>query len=71
MQLVDNLFSFTTLLVSFELIKRKLPCSYDMIFEDENNQIKLFEHFVYLLHLLQLGKIKYQKESNFLYLKES
>lgn len=54
----------------FDLIKSKLPCSYDEIFEDEHDQIKLFEYFVYLLHLLQLGKIKYQKESNFLYLEE-
>ncbi|MFX0105553.1 MAG: hypothetical protein ACFE75_08685 [Candidatus Hodarchaeota archaeon] len=51
----------------FNIIKNKLPCSYDEIFEDEHDQIKVFENFVYLLHLLQLGKIKYQKETNFLY----
>ncbi|KKN18448.1 hypothetical protein LCGC14_0955570 [marine sediment metagenome] len=52
----------------FNSIKDKLPCSYDEIFEEDKVQVKIFEKFVYLLHLLQLGKIKYQKESNFLYL---
>ena len=48
-------------------IQDKLPCSFDEVFEDDSNQIKIFEKFVYLLHLLQLGKIKYQKETNTLY----
>ena len=52
----------------FDSIKNKLPCSYDEIFNDEDDQIKIFEYFVYLLHLLQVGKLKYQKETNFLYL---
>jgi hypothetical protein len=52
----------------FEKVKRKLPCCYDDIFEDELDQIRIFEDFVYLLHLLQLNLIKYQKETNFLYL---
>ena len=52
----------------FNIIKVKLPCSFDDIFEDEYDQINIYENFVYLLHLLQLGKIKYQKDSNFLYL---
>lgn len=52
----------------FDAIKNKLPCSYDEIFESESDQMKIFENFVYLLHLLQLGKIKYQKETDFLYL---
>ncbi|MFX0044022.1 MAG: hypothetical protein ACFE8L_14000 [Candidatus Hodarchaeota archaeon] len=52
----------------FNSIKKKLPCAYDEIFEDEDDQIKIYEHFVYLLHLLQLGKIKYQKDTKFLYL---
>ncbi|MFX1302396.1 MAG: hypothetical protein ACFFBV_08350 [Promethearchaeota archaeon] len=56
------------MMLFFNIIKNKLPCSYDEIFEDEYDQIKIFENFVYLLHLLQLGKIKYQKETNFLYL---
>jgi hypothetical protein len=58
----DKMMSF------FENIKKKLPCSYDEIFMDENEQLKIYEHFVFLLHLLQLGKIKYQKETKFLYL---
>ena len=56
------------MLAFFDIIKDKLPCSYEEIFENERDQIKIFEYFVYLLHLLQLGKIKYQKETNFLYL---
>ncbi|MFX1463397.1 MAG: hypothetical protein ACFFBF_10190 [Promethearchaeota archaeon] len=56
------------MLAFFNSIKDKLPCSYDEIFDDEFDQIKLFENFVFLLHLLQLNKIKYQKETNFLYL---
>ena len=56
------------MLAFFNIIKDKLPCSYEEIFEDEFDQRKIFENFVYLLHLLQLGKIKYQKETNFLYL---
>ena len=60
---------FTEKMISFfNSIKRKLPCVYDEIFEDEQDQIKIYENFVYLLHLLQLGKIKYQKDTNFLYL---
>ena len=42
--------------------------SYDEIFEDEHDQIRIFENFVYLLHLLQLNLIKYQKETKYLYL---
>jgi hypothetical protein len=60
---------FTEKMMSFyEKIKRKLPCCYDDIFEDELDQIRIFEDFVYLLHLLQLNLIKYQKETKFLYL---
>jgi hypothetical protein len=56
------------MMVFFNTIKGKLPCSYDEIFENGYDQIEIFENFVYLLHLLQLGKIKYQKETNFLYI---
>ncbi len=60
---------FTEKMIAFfDSIKNKLPCSYDEIFSDEDDQIKIFEYFVYLLHLLQIGKLKYQKETNFLYL---
>lgn len=56
------------ILIFFEKIKSKLPCSFEDIFEDDKDQIQIFENFVYLLHLLQLGKIKYQKETKTLYL---
>ncbi|MFX0010819.1 MAG: hypothetical protein ACFE9R_10920 [Candidatus Hermodarchaeota archaeon] len=52
----------------FEEIKNKLPCYFEEVFENEINQIIIYEKFVYLLHLLQLGKIKYQKETNTLYM---
>ena len=48
-------------------IQKYLPCSFEEIFGDEQDQAKIYEIFVYLLHLLQLGKIKYQKETNTLY----
>jgi len=61
--------NFTEKMLAFyEKIKNRLPCLYDEIFEDEHDQLKIFENFVFLLHLLQIGKIKYQKETNFLYL---
>ena len=56
------------MMLFFNSIKDKLPCSYDEIFGEEKSQAKLFENFVYLLHLLQEGKIQYQKETGFLYL---
>lgn len=52
----------------FNHIMNKLPCSFEEIFEDEQDQIKIYEKFVYILHLLQIGKVKYQKETNFLYI---
>jgi hypothetical protein len=48
-------------------IRNKFPCFFEEVFENEQDQIKIYEKFVYLLHLLQLGKIKYQKETNTLY----
>jgi len=60
---------FTEKMMSFfDEIKAKLPCSYDEIFEYEHDQLKIYEKFVYLLHLLQINKIKYQKETKYLYL---
>ena len=49
-------------------IKEKLPCEFNQIFEGESNQIQIYEHFIYLLHLLQQGRIKFHKETNTLYL---
>ena len=51
----------------FDKIRSKLPCYFEDVFENEKDQLKIYETFVYLLHLLQLGKIKYQKETNTLY----
>ncbi|MFW9771364.1 MAG: hypothetical protein ACFFEO_04250 [Candidatus Thorarchaeota archaeon] len=52
----------------FEKIKSKLPCKFEDIFENDKDQGEIFENFVYLLHLLQLNKIKYQKETESLYM---
>lgn len=52
----------------FTSISDKLPCGLDDIFEMETDQLVIYEKFIYLLHLLQLGRIKYQKETNTLYL---
>ncbi len=49
-------------------IKNKFPCSFDEIFANEQDQIKIYEEFVFLLHLLQLNKIKYEKNTNTLYI---
>jgi hypothetical protein len=51
----------------FRSIMDKLPCHLDEIFEKETDQLESYEHFIYLLHLLQLGRIKYQKETNTIY----
>ncbi len=51
-------------------IKSKLPCSIDTLFEDEKDDVILCKDFVYLLHLLQSGIVSYQKETNFIYIKE-
>ena len=52
----------------YNSIQKKLPCSLEDIFEDYTEQEIIYENFVYLLHLLQLGKIKYLKETNVIYL---
>jgi hypothetical protein len=52
----------------FDEIRKILPCYFEEVFDNEEHQIRIYEKFVYLLHLLQLGKIKYQKETNTLYL---
>ena len=53
--------------IFFEDIKNKLPCSFNNIFDEIENQIEIYEKFVYLLHLLQLNKIKYEKNTDTLY----
>ncbi len=56
------------LLEFYDSTIEKLPCFFDEIFDGEHDQIKIYEKFVYILHLLQLGKIKFQKETNTLYI---
>ena len=51
----------------FNKIRNKLPCNFEEVFEENIDQLKIYEQFVYLLHLLQLGKVKYQKQTNTLY----
>ena len=62
-------FKFTEKMTNFlNSILDKLPCKFNYIFEDETNQVKIYEKFVYILHLLQLGKLKYQKDTNSIYI---
>jgi len=51
----------------FTSIIDKLPCHLDEVFDKETDQLVIYENFIYLLHLLQLGRIKYQKETNTIY----
>jgi chromatin segregation and condensation protein Rec8/ScpA/Scc1 (kleisin family) len=44
-----------------------LPCKFQDLFDNENDQIKIYEKFVYILHLLQLGILKFNKESSLVY----
>ena len=61
--------NFTEKMIAFfNEIQQRLPCLFEEIFGKEQDQAKIYEMFVYLLHLLQLGKIKYQKETNTLYM---
>lgn len=60
---------FTEKMMKFyNSILKKLPCSIEDIFEDYTEQEIIYENFVFLLHLLQLGKVKYLKETNVIYL---
>ncbi len=60
---------FTEKMLNFyEKIKKKLPCKFNEVFEDMENQIQIYENFIYLLHLLQLKKIKYQPDTDTLYI---
>ena len=58
------------MMMYYSKIKDKLPCSIDTLFKDELDDINLCKDFVYLLHLLQSGIVQYQKETNFIYIKE-
>ncbi|MEJ2295626.1 MAG: hypothetical protein P8Y23_12790 [Candidatus Lokiarchaeota archaeon] len=52
----------------FRSISDKLPCNLDKLFDTETDQLVIYEYFIYLLHLLQLGKIKYQKDTKTFYI---
>ncbi len=52
----------------YEGIKNLLPCRFNQVFIGSKNQTEIYERFIYVLHLLQTKKIKYQKETNTLYL---
>lgn len=56
---------FTEKMMDFyKHIKSKLPCKFDELFNDFYDQIEIYEYFVYILHLLQIGKITYEKKKN-------
>jgi len=60
---------FTELMTEFyQKIRERLPCSFDEVFDGLENQVEIYEKFIYILHLLQLGKIKYQKDTHTLYI---
>jgi hypothetical protein len=53
--------------IYFDQISYLLPCKFEDLFAHERDQIKIYENFVYILHLIQLGIIKYNKEKNLVY----
>ena len=52
----------------FNKISEKLPCNMEDLFEDIEKQEDKFEKFIMILHLLQNGLIRYQKQTNFIYI---
>ncbi len=54
----------------YNQIYKKLPCNMEDLFEDLENQEEIYEKFIIILHLLQNGKIMYQKQTNFVYIPE-
>ena len=60
---------FTEKMMKFyDSIIEKLPCQFEEIFKGEKDQQKIYEHFVFILHLIQSHKINYLKETNTLYI---
>ena len=56
---------FTEKMMEFySYIKNKLPCKFDELFDEFQDQMEIYEYFVYILHLLQIGKITYEKTTN-------
>ncbi len=59
---------FTEKMMDFySSIKNKLPCKFDELFDGIQDQIEVYEFFVYILHLLQIGLLKYQKTTTIIY----
>ncbi|MBY9018217.1 MAG: hypothetical protein KGD66_05220 [Candidatus Lokiarchaeota archaeon] len=59
---------FTEKMMDFyNLIKNKLPCKFDELFDEIQDQMEVYEYFVYILHLLQIGLLKYQKTTTIIY----
>jgi len=54
----------------YEEVRQKVPCSFNEIFENETNKVNVYKKFVYLMHLIQSGRIKYQEETDFIYVME-
>jgi len=64
--------NFTGRMINYyDIIKNKFPCEIQMLFEEIEDQLTIYENFVYLLHLLQLGIIKYQEDIKMLYCEEN
>ncbi len=59
---------FTEKMMDFyKKIKKKLPCKFDELFDGIQDQVEVYEYFVYILHLLQIGLFKYQKATTIIY----
>jgi chromatin segregation and condensation protein Rec8/ScpA/Scc1 (kleisin family) len=59
---------FTEKMMDFyKKIKKKLPCKFDELFDEIQDQLEVYEYFVYILHLLQIGLLKYQKITTIIY----
>ena len=62
-------YNFNEKMIKYlEKIRKKLPCKFNDVFEIED-QSKIYEEFVYILHLLQMDKIKYKINKDVLYIK--
>jgi len=60
---------FTEKMMKFyDSIIEKLPCQFEDIFKGETDQQKIYDNFVFILHLIQSHKINYLKETNTLYI---
>lgn len=60
-QFTDEMMHF------YETIKNELPCRFNDVFKGSKNQIEIYKKFIYVLHLIQSKKIKFQPETRTLY----